>query len=363
MRRIFGVTDDFYAEVLDLLDTTWANRDSFYLPEIEKLVGKLGRIAQAYRPLYHLMPQLYASIAYALRENKFYLASTSRSFRKMVKKAKKAEIPEDGVDEREIKFAVRVVAKKIHSARVQYRIPPTLKAELELVKRLLRDNTIPLSTFIGHIVPCKEDIESGADASKKAGGGWCIDLLFWWHIVWPEDIYLRACLPNNRHGDYVSINALEMVCVIINFAAVIYYCDLDGVDMNTHPLLNNWCDSKSACAWVNKRCKHSMIGRQLGKFFVGLLMSTKLGIQAEWLESELNKIADDISRLTPDDGEYDYSQLLVDHPVLQPCRQFQPSDTLLSSLWNILRLKDSPDPLILRKLKPSALGSSISLDL
>ena len=355
-----GITDEYRQEVLDLLDTVWAARDSFTINEIEKLVGKLGRIAQAYRPLYHLMPQLYASVAYALRENAFYLATTSRSFRKMIKKAKSAARAEHTDDAREINFAIRQVAKKTHSANVRYRIPPTLKKEIELVKRLLRDSSISLSTFIGHIVPRKEDIEAGADSSKTAGGGWCVDLLFWWHAVYPEDIYKRACLPNNRYGDYVSINVLEMVCVIINFAGVIYFCELDGVDMSTHPLLNNWCDNKSACAWVNTHCKHSLIGRELGKLFVGLLMGTQLGIQAEWLPSKLNKIADDISRLSDDDGEYDYSQLLVDHPSLNKCRQFQPSDTLLGMIWDILRHKDSPDPLIVRELRPLALGSIIS---
>jgi len=89
-------------------------------------------------------------------------------------------------------------------------------------------------------------------------------------------------------------------------------------------------------------------------------MGTQLGIQAEWLPSKLNKIADDISRLSDDDGEYDYSQLLVDHPSLNKCRQFQPSDTLLGMIWDILRHKDSPDPLIVRELRPLALGSIIS---
>ena len=60
---------------------------------------------------------------------------------------------------------------------MRYCIPPTLKKEIELVKRLLRDSSISLSTFIGHIVLRKEDIEAGADSSKTAGGGWCVNLL------------------------------------------------------------------------------------------------------------------------------------------------------------------------------------------
>ena len=85
----------------------------FSINEIEKLVGKLSCIAQAFCPLYHLMPQLYALVAYALRENAFYLATTSRSFRKMIKKAKSAARPDNTDDTREINFAIRQVVKKI----------------------------------------------------------------------------------------------------------------------------------------------------------------------------------------------------------------------------------------------------------
>ena len=80
-RMTVGITNDFRKEVLDLLTNTWhASRESFTVSEMEKLVGKLSRIGQAYRPIYHLMPHLYASVAYALRQNAFYLASTSRRF-------------------------------------------------------------------------------------------------------------------------------------------------------------------------------------------------------------------------------------------------------------------------------------------
>ena len=40
-----------------MLTKTWHDeREAFTVPEMEKLVGKLGRIGQAFRPVYHLMP-------------------------------------------------------------------------------------------------------------------------------------------------------------------------------------------------------------------------------------------------------------------------------------------------------------------
>ena len=77
------------------------------------LVGKLGRIGQVYRPIYHLMPMLYASVAFALRENNEFLILTSSAYRTLIKKAKRKAITEE--DNRKINFVVGQAARKAHS--------------------------------------------------------------------------------------------------------------------------------------------------------------------------------------------------------------------------------------------------------
>ncbi len=72
------------------------------------------------------------------------------------------------------------------------------------------------------------------------------------------------------------------------------------MDLCAHPILSNGCDNKLACAWVNSQCKNILINRELRKCFIGLLMSTKIGIHADWLPTELNNIADNISCLNID---------------------------------------------------------------
>lgn len=356
-----GVTDKYRQEVLDLIKTRWhPGRGGFTVKEIEILVGKLGRIGQAYRPIFHLMPHLYASVAYGLRENEFYLSATSRRFRDMLRKMKMRARNED--DHREINFAMRKVAKMKHGATEKYRIPVTLHQEIALIRNILEDKSIRLETPIGHIVPRDGTYKAAADACKRAGGGWSICLRFWWHQEWLEEIVRRARLPNNKSGQLISINVLEMACVIINYAAAIYACHVDNISLDAYPVLANDCDSASACAWVNTKCKESLIGRALGRLFCGFVMSTKLGIKAEWISTTVNKIADEISRLHGKDGEYDYSQLLTNYPVLACCRQFKPSDTLLGMIWHVINDGGSPDPLMIRKLEPDALGSFIFSD-
>ena len=151
-----------------------------------------------------------------------------------------------------------------------------------------------------------------------------------------------------------------MACIIINFAASIHCCAVDGHDLSKFPLLLNWCDNTSAVAWINKRCKASLGGRALGRIFIGLLLGSNLGIQTDWISTFDNKIADDISRLCDENGNYDYSQLIHDHDSLTSCRQFQPSDSLLGMIWGALRTNVSPDPRMLAKLQPRALGSITS---
>jgi hypothetical protein len=65
-----SISDEFCSKVLALLTTTWhCCRESFTVKELELLVGKLGRIAQAYCPFYFLMSHLYSSLAFALHKN------------------------------------------------------------------------------------------------------------------------------------------------------------------------------------------------------------------------------------------------------------------------------------------------------
>ena len=62
-----GITPKYRAEMVHLLKTNWHERqESFDSQELEKLIGKLGRIGHAYGPVYLLMPMMYAFMVFAL---------------------------------------------------------------------------------------------------------------------------------------------------------------------------------------------------------------------------------------------------------------------------------------------------------
>jgi len=121
-----SISNEFCREVLALLTATGTAAGKVSRSRNSNCVGKLGCIAQAYRPFYFFMSQLYLSLAFALRENRAFLINTSKHFRALIKKMKQDGIHCVATDEREINFALSQSAKKVHSCPTKYRIPPSL---------------------------------------------------------------------------------------------------------------------------------------------------------------------------------------------------------------------------------------------
>ena len=359
-----GIPDSYRQEVCDLLNNHWhEHRKQFDINELEVLVGKLGRIGQAYRSMYHLMGSLYKSVAFCLNRNASYQMTVSRQFRELIARSKAVVTENTPLDDvREIRFATQQAARRIHRCKRKYTICKSLREELDFLRRLLNDSSVPLRTHLGHIVPRDPDFIAAGDSCTEGGGGWSTSLRFWWHLdyasTFSAKIVQRASKQQGRSRDYISINVLETIVVIINFAAAMFACYVDGVDMSLCPVLLNLCDNTSACSWINKKCRDSLIGRRLGRLFAGMLIGSELGIQCEWLSTHDNEIADDISRIKKaTSGSFDYSQLLIKFPCLQTCRKFHPSDALLSMILSVLDNGALPDPLTIAQLTPQTLGS------
>ncbi|KAL7525949.1 hypothetical protein ACHAWF_001576 [Thalassiosira exigua] len=152
-----GITDEYRAEVTTMLEQDWPSHCThFTVGEMERMVGKLGRIGQGFRPIYHMMPHMYGSVAYALCDNERFLNQTSRRFCAMVKRAKARPIPDIDEDEREI----GQVAKQVHKCDQAYKMPESLKQEIDFAKKLLNDSHTALTTSLGHIVDRDPEFEA-----------------------------------------------------------------------------------------------------------------------------------------------------------------------------------------------------------
>jgi hypothetical protein len=84
-RMTVSVPDDYIQSVRLLIDSTWHTHcQQFTVKEAQELTGKLGHLAKGAN-IFHLLTYLYASIAYALSENKRFLADSSPEFQTLIK--------------------------------------------------------------------------------------------------------------------------------------------------------------------------------------------------------------------------------------------------------------------------------------
>ncbi len=88
-----------------------------------------------------------------------------------------------------------------------------------------------------------------------------------------------------------------------------------------------------------------MIGRALVRFFYGLMIGLNVGMNAKWISTIKNIIADKISRLkklnttnteSTSFPTYDYANLQQEHEEPKACTFFQPSHKLVWLLWDTL---------------------------
>ena len=245
-----------------------------------------------------------------------------------------------------------------------YVINETMRAEIDFIRQALReDSGISFEVPIAFIIPRTPSASLFGDSSLRACGGYSTELRVWWYIPFPDKIIHRTLLHmrNNENETFISINCLEYVTIIINYCAAISAVLRDKNITDPHPVVLCVTDNISAKKWTVHTSKKSIIGRALARFFCGLLIGSGVGINAKWISTSANKIADEISRIkkstqNPSSFHYDFSKLQQDHVELKHCCFFQPSQELLFLIWDILLTRKSPDLNKVLLLKQSGFG-------
>ncbi len=169
-------------------------------------------------------------------------------------------------------------------------------------------------------------------------------------------------LKNNASQNFVSINILEYVTIIINYCGALRAYLEDGHEEDPHPVVLCVTNNVSAKNWTMHTSKKSIIGRALARFFCGLMIGLDVGINAKWIATKTNKIADAILRLKKSHTSnstsfhYDFPKLKQDHADLKHCHFYHPSQELLSLIWKTVLTQKSPDLDSVQALKLSGLG-------
>ncbi len=368
-RMILGITPDYQDECLQII-LQWKGETQFTVTGMQLLIGKLARTGEGAPWVYKLMSHLYHSTAYAIGSNKEILAATSAEFQALYDKIKtKRFTGKPSEVAKLLNFALKKAAQMTNRYAHKYPIVDTMRHELDYFEEALRpDSGIAFETAIAHLVKREPNYKMYGDSSLRACGGYSIDLGFWWHLQFKDEILKRTLLhlKDGNDPNFISINALEYVTVILNYCAALVALETDS-SHDPNPIILSITDNRSALNWTLHTSKKSKIGRALARFFCGLLIDSPLGINSEWIATDENEVADQISRLkkakvskSNPHPDFDYSSLQQKFPELKACRFFQPSAELTSLLWELLLTERLPQPRHARQLKQNGLGRLIT---
>ncbi len=252
----------------------------------------------------------------------------------------------------------------------QYPVHATMRDELNFLSHALLPNSgIKFETPIAHLIPRIPTASIVGDSLLVACGGYSITLSFWWHLTFPKEVVERMLLHLKDNSDkrFISIDCLEFVTIILNYCASLLVFATRKVNDNPHPVVLCVTDNTSALNWTLHTSKTSPIGRALARFFCGLLIGSNIGVNAKWISTIENVLADKISRLKklinttgshPSSSlpTYNYSNLQQEHKELRACSFFHPSHKLLLLIWEILLMQKCPDLSQILNLRPLNLG-------
>jgi hypothetical protein len=138
-RMTVSVPNDYIQSLCLLIESTWhTHRQQFTVKEAQELTGKLGHLAKGANCVFHLLTHLYTSIAYALSENKRFLADSSPEFQILIKSLRSGYFFCNVKDQiHHISFAIKWSAKLVHQFRCQYNITKSMRQEIEFFREKL----------------------------------------------------------------------------------------------------------------------------------------------------------------------------------------------------------------------------------
>ena len=152
----------------------------------------------------------------------------------------------------------------------------------------------------------------------------------------------RKCALSQK---LVSINLLEFLTEIINYAAVtvLHHSD-SSICLHRFPFLLNWTDNQVSKAWIKKAATKTSKGKALQRILCIIMLNNPVGIKADHIAGLLNILADRISRLySKSKTPPSFTSLMQDCRQMKSWNRFLPSQELLSSLYSALLEGREPD--------------------
>ena len=240
----------------------------------------------------------------------------------------------------------REKAMLIWNTRQKFAVSGPVAATIAHLHEYVASTESPWEVPLGLAIPRDPHFWSRGDASLRGGGAYCPGLRFWFDISWsPRTLHgIRNVSPS--HPEFVHINGLEFIVVVLQFAAIKTRLEaLTGDEallyfpsgMPHIPVWYGETDNSVSKSWENRATSRSHQGQGLVTVYAELLRTTLLHTTCEHLAGLLNIVADDISR---NDFTLSFAarceQLFLKHPCLASYDYFQPSPELIQLLFSRL---------------------------
>ncbi len=221
-------------QLLGLL-TTWLSMHDFDLMQCAEMLGHLGSATTTCRwarvLFFGLQNLLRVHLVAQYHKAKGYFDRSGGA-------ARITAALEPGLAKRFDSLVAREVASLLWRSKKRFSITPPVRAELQFLHSYLSDSSNPWEVLIGHVVPRSPTYKSAGDASLTGGGAINDSLGFWFDCRWSARI-LRGARLNSRHPDYVHINCLEFIVLLLQIAACIVYLeapyDLQSIGLPADP--------------------------------------------------------------------------------------------------------------------------------
>jgi len=339
---------DRFEKILSSLSNFHSKRKIFTLREAATLAGHIEFFASMTPWLRFVTIALKHSILKALQANtKTTLSkSTTKNF---ISDSKLLSIDFDSL--RKKHFAISQLLRQTWHSRTKFRVSPSLRKEIKLLQYLFKNRTkFHFSSPIAHIIPKDFDYSAKGDACLDGAGGFSSSLKFWWYVQWPDHIKMKTLkhfvkIYKTISGDFVSINLLEYVTIIISYAACVTKLrQIRHHLQHPNPTILIESDNTTAVSWTRKAASSTQAGKQLAFLLTSIMIQHQhVGLSSTHISGIDNTVADEISRTpslsSPASLFSSITYLKQKFPQLTGSQQFLPSQSLLSTIWDALLLK------------------------
>lgn len=346
----------------------WLSIQDFSLPELASLHGLLGSLSRWCRWARPLFFAIQNEIRRILRVKFAALSAIYARSGRDISKFK--DLPKH-LEKRTASLIASAQAKLLWNSRCRYQMTPAIAAEVKRIYDYLSDFSLPWEINIGHFIPRIENSDSHGDASWEGSGAFSITLFYWYTLRWSPETLRRIHL-HAKHPDYIHINCLEFLTVLLQLAALMTRLDNPRYSsrLPAIPLHKCWTDNIPSKSWANKVSSTSIGGQRLVGLLGQMLARTQAGFITDFIAGERNVTADFISRpitYFPDSQTNFPQQIYHENGMLTPLDFFHPSPTFLSllssTLYSNVWLDPTPLPRTLGRFDPaeSIISNSLSL--